>query len=168
MQMRSPSPSSEFRLVWEDLHSLEQILDEQPKDLVEWSKWLNRLDEQGAALLGQVRGLPPVLRWVQCFAEQVRDQRAELTEVALTDEGGKLRDESNSSFNLPLSSFRLPPSSALVQRCEQLAARAAKLATDMDFTLLYNKQRHLFVIGYNLTLGRLDNAHYDLLASERV
>ena len=42
----------------------------------------------------------------------------------------------------------------------------AELAADMDFSVLYNQQRHLFAIGYNLTLGRLDNAHYDLLASE--
>ena len=37
---------------------------------------------------------------------------------------------------------------------------------EMDFTLLYNPQRRLFSVGFNLEDGRLDRAHYDMLASE--
>jgi cyclic beta-1,2-glucan synthetase len=51
-------------------------------------------------------------------------------------------------------------------RCQELADRAAAIAAGMDFRMLYNSQRHLFSIGYNLSAGRLDNAYYDLLASE--
>ena len=36
----------------------------------------------------------------------------------------------------------------------------------MDFRPLYRPERHLFAIGYNLVHGRLDNACYDLMASE--
>jgi cyclic beta-1,2-glucan synthetase len=36
----------------------------------------------------------------------------------------------------------------------------------MDFSFLYNPRRRVFYIGYNVTSGRLDNNHYDLLASE--
>ncbi|MCZ7666745.1 MAG: hypothetical protein M5U34_05700 [Chloroflexi bacterium] len=36
----------------------------------------------------------------------------------------------------------------------------------MDFSFLYNPQRHVFHIGYNLENGRLDENYYDLLASE--
>ncbi len=36
----------------------------------------------------------------------------------------------------------------------------------MDFRPLYRPDRHLFAIGFNLVQGRLDNACYDLLASE--
>jgi cyclic beta-1,2-glucan synthetase len=54
----------------------------------------------------------------------------------------------------------------LQSRCRRLAGRAEALARAMDFKILYNARRHLFSIGYNLSLGRLDNAHYDLLASE--
>ena len=38
----------------------------------------------------------------------------------------------------------------------------------MDFRPLYRPDRHLFAIGFNLAQGRLDNACYDLLASECV
>jgi len=53
-----------------------------------------------------------------------------------------------------------------LERSQSLAERAQALAHEMDFKLLYNEQRNLFSIGYNLSLNRHDNAHYDLLASE--
>jgi cyclic beta-1,2-glucan synthetase len=47
-----------------------------------------------------------------------------------------------------------------------LGRRYEALAKEMDFTLLYNPQRRLFAVGFNLEDGRLDRAHYDMLASE--
>ena len=38
--------------------------------------------------------------------------------------------------------------------------------TRHGFSILYNETRHLFTIGFNLSMGRLDNSYYDLLASE--
>jgi cyclic beta-1,2-glucan synthetase len=54
----------------------------------------------------------------------------------------------------------------LLARSQALADRAGALAKGMDFRLLYNEQRQLFSIGYNPSVGQLDNTHYDLLASE--
>ncbi len=59
------------------------------------------------------------------------------------------------------------------QACDALLVRAAKigqqavdLADGMDFKFLYDEQRSLFAIGYNVSGARLDGSHYDLLASE--
>lgn len=49
---------------------------------------------------------------------------------------------------------------------EHLAVRAEALVQNMDFGFLYDEERSLFSIGYNVGVSRLDNAHYDLLASE--
>ena len=49
---------------------------------------------------------------------------------------------------------------------DELARRAGGYADAMDFGFLYNPARHLFAIGYNVPIERLDPAHYDLLASE--
>jgi len=46
-----------------------------------------------------------------------------------------------------------------------LAARATELA-DIDYEFLYDRDRHLLAIGYNVTDHRLDASFYDLLASE--
>ncbi len=52
-----------------------------------------------------------------------------------------------------------------IQMFEAHAERWYELA-EMDFGLLYDDKRDLFVIGYNHTEMRLDTSFYDLLASE--
>ncbi len=49
---------------------------------------------------------------------------------------------------------------------ESLTARLEALARAMDFTALYDEKRKLFVIGMDVSNGRLSESHYDLLASE--
>jgi cyclic beta-1,2-glucan synthetase len=135
-------------------------------------------------------------RWAHAFAEQVRDQRDELAGLtpwvdASRDRGsvavpdGLVAISSVAEYQQQIESLLaelknpsrqedeelaelLEESSGpdLLARCHALADRAAAFAEAMDFSLLYNAQRHLFAVGYNLSLGRLDNAHYDLLASE--
>lgn len=41
-----------------------------------------------------------------------------------------------------------------------------QLSAEIDMGFLYDRKRKLFSIGYNLSAGRLDNAYYDLLATE--
>ena len=57
---------------------------------------------------------------------------------------------------------------AAVEKVEYLqsVAQQARELADMDFSLLYDKQRELFAIGYNVSQHRLDASYYDLLASE--
>jgi len=53
---------------------------------------------------------------------------------------------------------RLARIDGLAQQCDELAR--------MEYGFLYEKARHLLAIGYNVTEGRPDAGHYDLLASE--
>jgi cyclic beta-1,2-glucan synthetase len=62
--------------------------------------------------------------------------------------------------------LRDPRPAELLGRLRRLADSAEALASAMDFRRLYRPDRHLFAIGFNLVQGRLDNACYDLLASE--
>ena len=59
---------------------------------------------------------------------------------------------------------------AQARRLEELSARATVFVDGMNFRFLYDRQRHLFSIGYRLAdgegPGRLDPSFYDLLASE--
>ncbi len=48
----------------------------------------------------------------------------------------------------------------------ELSEACDKLVGNMDFKSLFNSQRKLFSIGYNVEHGVLDNSFYDLLASE--
>ncbi|HXH75755.1 MAG TPA: glucoamylase family protein [Bacteriovoracaceae bacterium] len=47
-----------------------------------------------------------------------------------------------------------------------LIAKCDEMVQNMDFKFLYDRQRKLFVIGYNCLDNRMDNSFYDLLASE--
>ncbi len=47
-----------------------------------------------------------------------------------------------------------------------LANRAEAFVAAMNFTFLFDKERRIFVVGYNLSTKRLDPSYYDLLASE--
>jgi cyclic beta-1,2-glucan synthetase len=47
-----------------------------------------------------------------------------------------------------------------------LERRSLALADAMQFGFLYDKDRGLFSIGYNVSSARVDGSHYDLLASE--
>ena len=49
---------------------------------------------------------------------------------------------------------------------QDLEQQAAQHVETMDFRFVFDEQRQLFHIGYNVTAEKLDNNYYDLLASE--
>jgi cyclic beta-1,2-glucan synthetase len=55
---------------------------------------------------------------------------------------------------------------ATAERLERCAQRARRLFHAMDFAFLFDRERQLFHIGYNVDRAQLDTTHYDLLASE--
>ena len=54
----------------------------------------------------------------------------------------------------------------MLASAERLAGAGRDLSSSMNMRFLYDADRRLFSIGYNVTEGRLDHAYYDLLASE--
>lgn len=56
--------------------------------------------------------------------------------------------------------------SQLILSAEAIYDSCHLLMTEMDFKALFNTQRKLFSIGYNVEHGVLDDSYYDLLASE--
>ena len=58
------------------------------------------------------------------------------------------------------------PRAELAERAERLAALADDLVEETEFDFLFDRERQLFSIGFNVTDGRLDASYYDTLASE--
>lgn len=52
------------------------------------------------------------------------------------------------------------------ERVDKLVVEIDNIIKEMDFKFLYNEERGLFSIGYNLEEKSLGNSYYDLLASE--
>ena len=65
-----------------------------------------------------------------------------------------------------VAAVRTSTAAEWLNRLRSLADRAETLVASMDFRPLYRTDRSLFAIGFNLAQGKLDNACYDLLASE--
>jgi cyclic beta-1,2-glucan synthetase len=136
--------------------------------------WIDRLAGQVRMLLEEARELAP---WVEGLPAVAR---------GWPEAGGKLlavRSLTEWEATLPelVAEERTPPTpdpGALrlalgrsrahgwAEALRRLAAHAERLGADMDFRFLYNPERHLFSIGFNVLAGRLDQGHYDLLASE--
>ena len=57
-------------------------------------------------------------------------------------------------------------SSDMLSRLSRLARRCDQIIEEMDFSFLFDVERKLFTIGYNVTASRADDSYYDLLASE--
>jgi cyclic beta-1,2-glucan synthetase len=57
-------------------------------------------------------------------------------------------------------------SRSLQLRLESIGDQARRLASEMDFAFLFDRERQLLSIGYRLSDGTLDPSCYDLLASE--
>lgn len=87
--------------------------------------------------------------------------------LALQPEGAarKLAVDWLSEFKAAIATS-IKKATTLDARFARIAARMETLALEMDFRFLYNPQRRLFSIGFNLEEGKLDRAHYDLLCSE--
>jgi cyclic beta-1,2-glucan synthetase len=87
-----------------------------------------------------------------------------LSELAAVEEG--LAGEARDAIHRLSEAVRRSAAPDLLARLRRLIERAEAMAAAMDFRFLYKPDRHLFTIGYNAALDRLDGACYDLLASE--
>src|SRR6266496_4852565 len=54
----------------------------------------------------------------------------------------------------------------ILSRLSQLAHTSEQTMEEMDFTFLFDPERKVFTVGYNVTALQEDNSYYDLLASE--
>ncbi|HEY0728480.1 MAG TPA: glucoamylase family protein, partial [Pyrinomonadaceae bacterium] len=57
-------------------------------------------------------------------------------------------------------------SNDLLSRLSRIARTCDQFADAMDFSVLFDVERQLFTVGYNVTASRADDSYYDLLATE--
>ncbi|HEY0730220.1 MAG TPA: glucoamylase family protein, partial [Pyrinomonadaceae bacterium] len=57
-------------------------------------------------------------------------------------------------------------SNDLLSRLSRIARTCDQIIDEMDFSFLFDVERKLFTIGFNVTASRADDSYYDLLATE--
>src|SRR5439155_25728954 len=160
----------------ESLQAARQLAEQIQEEPAELLRWLGHLGTQAHDLRSELAGLAP---WLDVTVNASRaagmemplDKRLRLP-ASLADLVEEIDELSHSlaSEEAAVDTGRLPllkavassTAPALLDRCQRIADRAGSLASEMEFRILYNDQRNLFSIGFNVTLNRLDNAHYDL------
>ena len=104
-------------------------------------------------LLGEI---PDICKWSGRIIEEI---------IGLLDANDKAAFEWFDTLAYDLESAR-KNSVSLLDNYSVLASRAESFFQSMPFGFLYDPQRHVFHIGYNVESGRLDPNYYDLIASE--
>jgi len=132
-----PGLPADFRDAWQAL-----------RDAFPASPGLEELDEVCRAGLTPLAELQGQLEKWTGSPEQVQEARDWCVDLA-----GKLESAATTA-------------DALLIGFQDIGGRAERNFRDMDFGFLFDRQRQLFHIGYNVTAEKLDDNYYDLLASE--
>ncbi|MEA2736003.1 MAG: cyclic beta,2-glucan synthetase, partial [Humisphaera sp.] len=130
--------------------------------------WRQGTPEQGQRL-GALRELLRRLDDVPTFADAARLELALLPAVDAVLAGETFSSDAKSDGWLNrLRAAVIQGAGRAAERLSEadlLAARCVELA-DIDYEFLYDRERHLLAIGFNVGEHRLDASFYDLLASE--
>jgi cyclic beta-1,2-glucan synthetase len=130
------------------------------RDLAPWST--ETVDILGRAdLSARLDHAKPLRLWVQELTK-ISGDLTELEEAGgftaqITSAIGELNEGVRKSIEF---------CRGLIQRSHELAWTCNDLMMKMDFSFLFDKQRKVFPIGFNVQSGTKDNSFYDLLASE--
>ena len=148
------SASTPGRALARELAALDETLSQRPDTDGEWRMLLTSIDDHLSSIgiaFREVEDAPPT-NDEEAAVEQAADwlERAAAT---LADHRASLQMDAAGVEDL-------------AERAERLAGLADDLVEEMDFEFLYDRERGLFSIGYNVVDGRLDKSFYDTLASE--
>jgi cyclic beta-1,2-glucan synthetase len=163
LEASAPSTPSELLRL---LRDLEVDLPDLPGDPAKrWAGHFTELvAERQKELLALFPWLPELAAWREKGAGE--DLLKELDQPASVEELAKNLARWKTTFPAGAAIFDHCQAAHLIQQTHALMVQAEKFGNDMDFRFLYNPDRELFAIGYHLPRERLDQAHYDLLASE--
>ncbi len=133
--------------------------------LAGWTPWLpeNRNEEEGIET--PWKSLWVLLEGIPTLAEVPEVCDAALVQLAaLPGEDAAAPAEINALTAALEEASRA--AGDLLSRLSRLARSAEETADAMDFKFLFDRERKLFTIGYNVSALRADESYYDLLASE--
>jgi cyclic beta-1,2-glucan synthetase len=166
------SPSAELAQVFRILQGKLQSLTQNGQTLTAAVQLLNEFSQAGAALLTMLPVDGELYYWARAFEQQ---SRAHLDDLDfLMSEPTAIIPTLADLVKVPASSFDSLPTAARsrykgalrrIANIDDLIARCRELAV-MDFEFLYDTQRDLLAIGYDVGERRRDPSCYDLLASE--
>jgi cellobiose phosphorylase len=130
--------------------------DKQPEISSHWAR-LKKLPDP-------IPSLNSTLEWCNRSIADIRRLRARIVAAELGNDGGTaIRWLEELSHRVSAS---WAASEALRSKLDKVVTHANNMGREMKFGFLYDEERKLFSIGYNVADLRRDTSYYDLLASE--
>ncbi len=166
-----------------DVAALRARLGDDPTTLGQWKTLLTQLHETVSALSVGLLDLeePLIARtaaagtahatlgeagyWLEQLGRTISAWQQELDRLAPWAEHDSEAPVPTLPQLLAVESSR-QAASEIIDRAERLAALADDFIEETEFGFLFNTERQLFSIGFNVADGRLDASYYDTLASE--
>jgi len=173
------SDSKEYKelhkVLSEKLESVKSALPEKiPEDIAAWRNELERLypkakdlKDINLAILQEEFEDIRYKEWKDWFSRpfiQIENQLAEVREYMT--QNGQASATSNTQ-DVEINFLRVvKPMEKKLRKASKLAETCRNLVEGMDFRLVFNSNRKLFSIGFNVDHAMQDNGTYDLLATE--
>jgi hypothetical protein len=157
--MRRDMETLPWQLLFNQKPALFALPDTDQAILERWKALLDALSSISILRIDEVGGL----------SETIRGELAALEEQLVDDAGPAEALHEARAWCRRLAEavmamqMQMRPLSIGLQSLEE---QAEAYLQAMDFRFLYESQRQVFHIGYNLVADKLDNSYYDLLASE--
>ncbi|HET7696560.1 MAG TPA: glucoamylase family protein [Vicinamibacterales bacterium] len=142
------------RALADELKALNKVLLQRPETETDWRTLLTGVDDHLSSL-----GI--AFREVEDSAMTPADESAVASAAVWLEKAAAALADHRASLQMEAADVQ-----ELAERAERLAGLADDLVEEMDFEFLYDRERGLFSIGYNVVDGRLDRSFYDALASE--
>lgn len=139
-----------------DLRRIRAAVEVTPADIAASSDWLRSVSSEMAVLTARLHDAQHRLPandakvgsanwWLERAVAMIRQRRKDLAE-----------------FQQSADDVRL----GLRRTAARVAATVEQFVDTTELDFLFDRERHLFAIGYNVTEGRRDSTYYDALASE--
>ena len=140
--------------------------------------WNNKLKSSVNKYLGEVQRIFP---WVDIFIQNISSMDTKEEDLKKIPSNTKLIELNNkideviSGTNINevwWEEFKLlfnngkDEVNKIINKINRVKDNLHSMAENTDFSILYNKSRNLFAIGYDIERDELGNSYYDLLASE--
>ena len=163
-----------FLALQQTLANLRAKFADLPREDAQWDAWRQAIEQLAEQLVDQGTSIEAALgqpltefqRWAARLLDTSREFYGETDLRHENDVRTHEHASQNGHATTPATSDNGQKDASLRDRLLSLRDRSLRFATEMDFRVLYNTNRDLFSVGFNLSVGRLDTAHYDLLASE--
>ncbi|WP_242829558.1 glucoamylase family protein [Clostridium sp. Ade.TY] len=149
------------KILEEQLRYIELVKEENINREDEFKYWLNKVEKE---IKNKIKYSDYIYEGVnKVLIEYLKKKSPSLLE--LKKEIRSIASASGEDFKEILEE-KIKSLEAFEKRIDDLIKNIDIIANEMDFKILYSKDRGLFSIGYNIEEDSLGNSYYDLLASE--